>query len=163
MDGRGAEGEDGGRGDVILENDRSPPPLSLPRGASTCIAAIVKSVWTRRRWPLSGSTKPEILDVLDGSRRCQREIAGQAPSTLISADKKNDRSVTIHFYDIAIRLNRPTGILRRERPTFGRKIFKYALCFISFLFSLSLPLSRSYAEISRSEKYSNVHLVTPFS
>lgn len=72
------------------------------RGASTCIAAIVKSVWTmQRRWPLSGSTKPEILDVLG--------VAAATQTTcwrLISADKekKKDRSVTIHFYDIAIRM-----------------------------------------------------------
>jgi len=66
-------------------------------GTSTCIAVIVKSVWMRRRWPLSGSTKPEILDVLGAAAR-------NATRRLISAKEKKDRSVTIHFYDIAIRL-----------------------------------------------------------
>jgi len=51
----------------------------------------------RRRWPLSGSTKPEILDVLGAAAR-------NATRRLISAKEKKDRSVTIHFYDIAIRL-----------------------------------------------------------
>lgn len=51
----------------------------------------------RRRWPLSGSTKLEILDVLGAAAAiCRR---------LISADKEKEKiALSIHFYDIAIRL-----------------------------------------------------------
>lgn len=69
--------------DLILENDnRSLPPLSLPRCIDLHRGDRQKCLM-RRRWPLSGSTKPEILDVLGAAAATQT-----ATRWLISADKK---------------------------------------------------------------------------
>lgn len=75
--GRGKKG-----GDLILENDRSSPALSLPRCIDLHRGDRQKCLM-RRRWPLSGSTKPEILDVLGAAAATQT-----ATRWLISADKK---------------------------------------------------------------------------
>lgn len=102
----GKRGKEGGK-DLILENDRSSPPLSLPR----CIDLHRgdRQKWTiRRRWPLSGSTKPEILDVL-GVAAATRTATCQR---LISANKEKKRS----RFTFITSLGR---ILRWGRPTFG--------------------------------------------
>lgn len=94
------------------------------RGASTCIAAIVKSIWTMwRRWPLSGSTKPEILDVLDVAIRTATR------RRLISADKWKKKSLC--HDSLLWHRDSLDRILRRGRPTFGHL---YQNCSSSFFF-----------------------------
>jgi len=105
--GRRKEGE-GGRGETWSWKMIDCHRHSRYHGTSTCIAVIVKSVWMRRRWPLSGSSKPEILDVLGAAAR-------NATRRLISADKKKRSLCHDSLLWHRDSLNR---ILRRGRPTF---------------------------------------------
>jgi hypothetical protein len=84
------------------------------RGASTCIAAIVKSVWTmRRRWPLSGSTKPEILDVLGA------DAATQTATCRLILGRQTKKKEKICHDSLLWHRNSLGRLLRQRRPTFG--------------------------------------------